>query len=174
MMEQSIEKLDFEEIDQIVQVHGTSPSLDNILLNDFGGSAECLIVLGGTDYEGVSFSSRDANSKNAASEATSIFQSHYPEFLVSFPPIHHFASTTHPLVPDHKSNPHLAQSRKFFINVPTVLSWIFWAFKSLVSSQTFAKMSVVGSGQQTIARALGGVIDVKEIPKRYGGQAEGF
>jgi len=35
-------------------------------------------------------------------------------------------------------------------------------------------MSVVGSGQQTIARALGGVIDVKEIPKRYGGQAEGF
>jgi len=36
MMEQSIEKLDFEEIDQIVQVHGTSPSLDNILLNDFG------------------------------------------------------------------------------------------------------------------------------------------
>jgi len=91
MMEQSIEKLDFEEIDQIVQVHGTSPSLDNILLNDFGGSAECLIVLGGTDYEGVSFSSRDANSKNAASEATSIFQSHYPEFLVSFPPIHHFA-----------------------------------------------------------------------------------
>ncbi|KIM90576.1 hypothetical protein PILCRDRAFT_812334 [Piloderma croceum F 1598] len=119
MMEQSIEKLDFEETDQMVQVH---------------------------DYKGVTLSSRDANSKNAASEATSIFQNHYPEFL----------------------------SRKFFINVPTLLAWIFWAFKSLVSAQTFAKMSVVGSGQQAIAKALEEVIDVKEIPKRYGGEAEGF
>jgi hypothetical protein len=30
----------------------------------------------------VSLSSRDANSKAAASEASNIFQSHYPEFLV--------------------------------------------------------------------------------------------
>lgn len=35
-----------------------------------------------TDYEGVSLTSRDANSKAAASEATNIFQSHYPELLV--------------------------------------------------------------------------------------------
>lgn len=35
------------------------------------------------DYEGVSLTSRDANSKSAASEATNIFQSHYPEMLVS-------------------------------------------------------------------------------------------
>jgi phosphatidylinositol transfer protein SFH5 len=35
------------------------------------------------DYEGVSLTQRDANSKSAASEATSIFQNHYPEFLVS-------------------------------------------------------------------------------------------
>ena len=35
------------------------------------------------DYEGVSFSSRTSNSKAAASELSSIFQSHYPEFLVS-------------------------------------------------------------------------------------------
>lgn len=34
------------------------------------------------DYEGVSVSSRTSNSKKAASEATSIFQNHYPEFLV--------------------------------------------------------------------------------------------
>jgi hypothetical protein len=66
------------------------------------------------------------------------------------------------------------QSRKFFINVPSFLTWIFWFFKSLVSAQTFAKMSVVGSGHHTIRRALEQVIDVKEIPKRYGGQAEGF
>jgi hypothetical protein len=33
------------------------------------------------DYEGVSMSSRDANSKRAANEASNIFGSHYPEFL---------------------------------------------------------------------------------------------
>ena len=66
------------------------------------------------------------------------------------------------------------QSRKFFINVPSVLTWIFWVFRSFISAQTFAKMSVVGSGQHVIAKALGEVIDIDEIPKRYGGQAEGF
>ena len=35
------------------------------------------------DYDGVSMRRRTANSKNAASEASSIFQGHYPEFLVS-------------------------------------------------------------------------------------------
>ena len=41
------------------------------------------------DYEGVSMMSRDANQKAAASEATNIFQNHYPEFLVrsSHPPL---------------------------------------------------------------------------------------
>lgn len=36
-----------------------------------------------TDYEGVGITSRDANSKSAAQEATNIFSSHYPELLVS-------------------------------------------------------------------------------------------
>ena len=39
------------------------------------------------DYEGVSMSSRDANSKKAASTASTMFQDYYPEFLVSFVPI---------------------------------------------------------------------------------------
>jgi hypothetical protein len=34
-----------------------------------------------TDYEGVSMSSRDANTKQAASECSALFQAHYPEFL---------------------------------------------------------------------------------------------
>ncbi|KAK7687281.1 hypothetical protein QCA50_009786 [Cerrena zonata] len=109
-MEKSIELLDFETIDQMVQVH---------------------------DYDGVSFlAGRDANQKAAASEATNIFQNHYPEFL----------------------------SRKFFINVPTVLSWIFWAFKSVLSAATFAKMSVVGHGQSSIKSAFLPLIDIEQIP----------
>lgn len=54
-MEKGIESLDFETIDQMVQIH---------------------------DYLGVSLSSRDANSKKAANEATAIFTEYYPEFLV--------------------------------------------------------------------------------------------
>ena len=34
------------------------------------------------DYEGIGINSRTANSKAAASECSSIFQNHYPEFLV--------------------------------------------------------------------------------------------
>ncbi|KAI0339453.1 CRAL/TRIO domain-containing protein [Trametopsis cervina] len=99
------------------------------------------------DYAGVNFlGGRDANQKAAASEATKIFQDYYPEFL----------------------------STKFFINVPTFAAWIFWFFKSLLSSKTFAKMSVVGPGEKTVKAALIPVIDVKELPKRYGGEADAF
>lgn len=44
----------------------------------------------------------------------------------------------------------------------------------MVSARTFAKMSVVGSGHHEIHKTLLEVIDDKEIPKRYGGLAEGF
>jgi len=118
-MEESIALLDFETIDQMVQIH---------------------------DYEGVSMSSRTPASKNAASEASSIFQGHYPEFL----------------------------AKKFFVNVPSFLTWIFWIFKPLLSSATVAKMSVVGSGPKVIGSALLPLIPADQLPKRYGGDADGF
>jgi hypothetical protein len=118
-MEESIALLDFETIDQMVQIH---------------------------DYEGVSMSSRTQASKNAASEASSIFQGHYPEFL----------------------------ARKFFVNVPSVLTWIFWIFKPFLSAATAAKMSIVGSGPKVIGTALLPLIPADQLPKRYGGDADGF
>ncbi|KAF8159559.1 CRAL-TRIO domain-containing protein [Crassisporium funariophilum] len=118
-MERSVELLDFTEVDQTLQIH---------------------------DYEGVSLTSRDANSKNAASEATNIFQNHYPELLY----------------------------KKFFVNVPTLLNWIFWAFKSLLAANTIAKMAVVGTGRHAIKKALLPFIDAKALPERYGGEAEAF
>lgn len=66
------------------------------------------------------------------------------------------------------------QSRKFFINVPTLLTWIFWLFKPLVSAATLAKMAVVGTGAKVIGAELSQVIPPSELPKRYGGEAEGF
>ncbi|TFK51865.1 CRAL/TRIO domain-containing protein [Heliocybe sulcata] len=118
-MEKSVMLLDFENTDQMIQVH---------------------------DYEGVGLRSRDANSKNAASEATSIFGSHYPELLY----------------------------KKFFVNVPSLMTWVFWLFKPLMSANTLAKMSVVGSGPHAIGKALLPHIDAKELPKRYGGEAPDF
>ncbi|KAL0572765.1 Non-classical phosphatidylinositol transfer protein (PITP) [Marasmius crinis-equi] len=118
-MEKGLETLDFETVDQQIQIH---------------------------DYEGVSMTSRDANSKQAASQASSIFGAHYPELLY----------------------------KKFFINVPSYLTWIFWLFKPILPAATLAKMSVVGSGAYTIGKSLLPLIDANELPKRYGGKAEGF
>ncbi|KAH7881769.1 CRAL-TRIO domain-containing protein [Phlebopus sp. FC_14] len=118
-MEKSIALLDFETVDKMVQIH---------------------------DYEGVSMSSRTESSKNAASEASSVFQSHYPEFL----------------------------ARKFFVNVPSFLSWIFWLFKPFLSAATLAKMTVVGSGSRSIGAALLPIIDQDQLPREYGGSADDF
>ncbi|KAF8623229.1 hypothetical protein AX15_006463 [Amanita polypyramis BW_CC] len=117
--EKSILTLDFINVDQTIQIH---------------------------DYEGVGLSSRDTNSKAAASEATSIFANHYPELLY----------------------------KKFFINVPALLNWLFWAMKPLVPTNTLAKMSVVGTGQHAVAKALLPYIDVAQLPARYGGEAKAF
>ncbi|KAI0251725.1 CRAL-TRIO domain-containing protein [Lactifluus subvellereus] len=114
LMEEGIKLIDFETVDQMIQVH---------------------------DYEGASLSSRTANSKAAASEISSIFQGHYPEFL----------------------------AHKFFVNVPSIMTWIFWLFKPVLSPATLAKMKVVGHGPRTIGKELLPLIDVKELPVQYGG-----
>ena len=51
---------------------------------------------------------------------------------------------------------------------------MFWIFKPIISAKTFAKMSVVGTGVPTISEALLPFIAAEELPKRYGGSAEGF
>ncbi|KAI0035321.1 CRAL/TRIO domain-containing protein [Vararia minispora EC-137] len=117
LMEEGIKLLDFETVDQIIQVH---------------------------DYEGVKWNSRDANSKAAASEISSIFSAHYPEMLAS----------------------------KFFVNVPTAMTWIFWLFRPLLPAATLAKMKVAGHGPHSIGKELLPLIDAKQLPKQYGGEAK--
>ena len=65
--------LDFNEVDQQIQIHGTKKGLSE---------SQSIFIDSCLDYAGVSMTSRDSNSKAAASEATNIFQSHYPELLV--------------------------------------------------------------------------------------------
>ena len=47
-------------------------------------------------------------------------------------------------------------------------------FKPVISAKTYSKMSVVGTGKSAIADALLPLIDAKELPQRYGGEAEAF
>jgi hypothetical protein len=75
-MERGLREIDFVNVDAMVQVHGTSagrsemrPSLTRLF----------------SDYAGVSMTSRDANSKKAAAEATKLFQDYYPELLAYVP-----------------------------------------------------------------------------------------
>ncbi|QRV74166.1 glycoside hydrolase family 43 protein [Ceratobasidium sp. AG-Ba] len=116
LMERGLRGIDFINVDAMVQVH---------------------------DYAGVSMTSRDANSKKAAAEATKLFQDYYPELL----------------------------SAKFFVNVPSLFTWVFWLFKPLVSAQTLAKMKVVGTGPQTIGKEMLPHIAESELPSQYGGTA---
>jgi hypothetical protein len=67
-----------------------------------------------------------------------------------------------------------SQAKKFFVNVPSFLTWIFWIFKPLLSAATVAKMSVVGSGPKVIGTTLLPLIPADQLPKRYGGDADGF
>lgn len=137
-MEKGIRLLDFETTDQMLQIH---------------------------DYEGVSLSSRDANSKRAASEATEIFTNYYPEFLVGVFLYAFFFSRFLYMFGKHK---------KWFVNVPTFMSWLFWAFKPFLPTRTFSKMSVVGHGAAVISQDLLPYISKEQLPERYGGEAQAF
>ena len=58
--------------------------------------------------------------------------------------------------------------------MPTLLNWIFWMFKPIISANTLAKMSVVGTGHHALKKALSEFIAVDELPTKYGGNAEAF
>ena len=72
-MEKSIEHIDFEIIDQAVQVHGKFVLLWLSPIRAEGNVS---------DYLGVSMSSRTPEAKQAASQASKIFGDYYPELLV--------------------------------------------------------------------------------------------
>lgn len=58
--------------------------------------------------------------------------------------------------------------------MPTLLNWLFWAFKSVISAKTLAKMSVVGTGHHDLKKALSEYIAIDELPTKYGGNAQAF
>lgn len=89
------------------------------------------------DYLSVSFIRQDPNVKAASKRTIELFSKVYPETL----------------------------SRKFFVNVPVVMGWMFQAFKLILPKETIKKFTVLSYGNQ-LAGELGG-----NVPEVYGGKA---
>lgn len=87
------------------------------------------------DYLQVSFLRRDPLVKTATSKTIETLGRYYPETL----------------------------SRKFFVNVPVVMGWVYTAMKMVVAKETAKKFTVLSYGNQ-LAAELG-----QNIPKEYGG-----
>lgn len=90
------------------------------------------------DYLNVSFLRMDPDAKAASKKTIETFQKYYPETL----------------------------SRKFFVNVPVVMGWLFSAMKLFVAKETVKKFTVLSYGEQ-LANELG-----PEVPVVYGGKGD--
>lgn len=65
------------------------------------------------------------------------------------------------------------QHKKYFVNVPSYMSWMFWAAKPFLSATSFARLEMVSGGTpEAIGRTLLLSIDGNQLPSRYGGLAE--
>lgn len=88
------------------------------------------------DYLQVSFIRRDPLVKAATDKTIQTLSAHYPETL----------------------------SRKFFVNVPAMMGWVFNAIKLVLPKETTKKFVVLSDGNR-LATELG-----KNVPKSYGGE----
>lgn len=89
------------------------------------------------DYKSVSFLRMDPRAKAASKQTISMLGDYYPETL----------------------------SRKFFVNVPIIMQWMFGAMKLFVSAETTKKFVVLSDGAYVVGE-LG-----DSIPTEYGGKA---
>lgn len=92
------------------------------------------------DYQSVSFFRMNPSVKAATQKTIDIFATAYPELL----------------------------SQKFFVNVPTVMGWVFSALKVFLSKATIRKFHPITNGSN-LAKEFGQLRD--QLPQTYGGKA---
>ncbi|GAA5890966.1 hypothetical protein JCM6882_008869 [Rhodosporidiobolus microsporus] len=100
------------------------------------------------DYMDVSFLRMDPAVKAATKATIEIMSAHYPEWL----------------------------SRKFFVSVPLIMSWVFQAVRLIVSSETSRKFTVVSYKSNLLGEFDAGGVGkarAEDVPAEYGGKAEG-
>ncbi|KAI9836062.1 MAG: hypothetical protein M1819_001673 [Sarea resinae] len=90
------------------------------------------------DYLSVKFLRMDAHTRAASRKTIDTFAAYYPEML----------------------------SRKFFVNVPVVMGWVFGAMKLVLAKETVRKFTVLSYGEELVGE-LG-----KDVPRVYGGDGE--
>lgn len=90
------------------------------------------------DYKGVSFLRLDPTVKAASKKTIEVFSTAYPELL----------------------------REKFFVNVPTIMGWMFGAMKLFLSKNTTRKFHPISNGAN-LGREFA---FVEDLPKSYGGQ----
>ncbi|CCH44373.1 Phosphatidylinositol transfer protein sfh5 [Wickerhamomyces ciferrii] len=90
------------------------------------------------DYKGVSFLKFDPDVKKGSKATIQIFQDYYPELLY----------------------------KKFFVNVPSLLFWVFEFVKKFLSDTTTRKFIVLNNSENLV-KYLG-----NDVPKIYGGKGD--
>lgn len=94
------------------------------------------------DYLSVSFLRMDPHVKSASSKTIELFSTAYPELL----------------------------AHKYFVNVPTIMGWMYAAMKLFLAPATLKKFHPMSSGT-TLATELPTIVDT--LPKEYGGKGPG-
>ena len=104
-------------------------------LPDYGQGPDPYQALQIHDYLSVSFLRQAPEVKVASGKTIELFQAMYPETV----------------------------ARKFFVNVPIVMQWMFGAMKLFMAKETIAKMQWMSYGSE-LHKDLG-----SDVPKVYGG-----
>lgn len=91
------------------------------------------------DYLQISFFRTPAEVRNASKKTIELFQKYYPELL----------------------------EKKFFVNVPVLMGWVYNAMKLLIAKETFKKLTMLSYGEE-LAKHMGS----ESIPTVYGGKGE--
>ncbi|KAI9805513.1 MAG: hypothetical protein M1825_000764 [Sarcosagium campestre] len=113
-----------------------SLSTATLPIPDYGQGADPYQMVQVHDYLSVRFLRMDPTIRAASSRIIALFQAQYPELL----------------------------SRKFFVNVPVVMGWVYAGMKVFMAKDTARKLSMLSYGEQLV-RELG-----PGVPVEYGGK----
>lgn len=91
------------------------------------------------DYLQISFFRTPAEVRIASKKTIELFQKYYPELL----------------------------DKKFFVNVPVIMGWVYSAMKMLIARETFKKLTMLSYGSE-LAKGM----ESETIPVVYGGKGE--
>ncbi|KAI9757774.1 MAG: Non-classical phosphatidylinositol transfer protein (PITP) [Chaenotheca gracillima] len=118
-----------------LSLHHLSLQTATVPIPDYGTGPDPYQMTQIHDYLNVSFLRMDPSVKAASQKTIALFQAHYPELL----------------------------SRKFFVNVPYIMGWLFTLMKTFMAKETARKLTMMSHGEE-VAVELG-----SGVPTAYGG-----